>query len=167
MTLSISRTAMNENGPSDEAPIPFLNSQGRAWQAQPTASDAAIDKLRQAVPVPLPEEYFSLLRISNGGEGPIDLPPLYFQLYDAEYVGVLNRDSVQREAYPGFFVFGSDGGLESIAFDLREQTPWPIVMFDPVAGTESAEIIATNMADFIRAIGIDRRDFRSRISKND
>ena len=136
----------------------ILTRPGRIWQAQPPAGEAAIDKLRQAVPVPLPEEYIDLLRVSNGGEGPIDLPPLYFQLYDAEYAGVLNRDSAQRDSYPGFFVFGSNGGLESMAFDQREQAPWPIVLFDPIAGTESAEIIATNMADFIRAIGIDRQD---------
>lgn len=135
----------------------ILTSPGRIWQAQPPAGEAAIDKLRQAVPVPLPEEYIALLRVSNGGEGPIDLPPLYFQLYDAEYAGVLNREFLEEKPDSRFFVFGSNGGLEAISFDLREQAPWPIVMFDPIAGTESAQIIATNTAEFVRAIGIDRQ----------
>jgi hypothetical protein len=51
--------------------------------------------------------------------------------------------------------FGSNGGLESIAFDLRVGPPWPIVMIDQIAGPESAKEIAANMGAFIEAIGIE------------
>jgi hypothetical protein len=107
------------------------------------------------VPVALPKDYVSLLRCTNGGEGPLALPPLYFMLYEAEYASDLNGSTEQRHLFPGFFVFGSNGGLETIAFDTRVAEPWPIVMYDAVAGIESAEPIAKDMGEFIRAIGID------------
>ena len=160
----------NESETGMEDPIDIakiLNALGRIWRPQPPADEAAIVSLRKSASVLLPDEYYDLLRTSNGGEGPIDLPPLYFQLYDAEVAGEINRAPLQQESYPGFFVFGSNGGLETLAFDFRNYFPWPIVMFDPIAGPESAVIIATNMSDFIRAIGIDRNRFRFRIAEDD
>jgi len=59
------------------------------------------------------------------------------------------------ENFPTFMFFGSNGGLESIAFDLRVGPPWPIVMIDQIAGPESAKEIAPNMGAFIEAIGIE------------
>lgn len=145
----------------------ILNAHGRARRSRPPADEAAIASIRQSTSVLLPDEYYAMLRISNGGEGPIDLPSFYFQIFDAELAEQINRDFLRHGLYAGLFVFGSNGGLESLAFDFRNCPPWPIVMFDPVAGPESAVVIATNMADFIRAIGIDRSDFRHRISNDD
>lgn len=133
----------------------LLTQPGREWSRRPPASEEAIERLRQESAGGLPKEYVALLRYSNGGEGPLALPPLYFMLYEAEYTSELNQSADQRKLYPGFLVFGSNGGLEAIAFDTRGKEPWPIVMYDPVAGTESAVTIAENMGDFIRAIGMD------------
>ncbi len=58
-------------------------------------------------------------------------------------------------ASPDFFVFAGNGGLESIAFDLRNGPPFPVVMIDPIAGPESAEQIAPDIVAFIEAIGIE------------
>jgi hypothetical protein len=80
-------------------------------------------------------------------------------LYEADYAREVNQSADQHEMYPGHFVFGSNGGLETIAFDTRAKPPWPVVMYDPIAGTESAVTIAKNMEEFIRAIGIDDQDY--------
>jgi hypothetical protein len=138
----------------------LLTEPHREWSCGPPATEEAIERLRQAAPAALPKEYVALLRYSNGGEGPLALPPLYFMLYEAKYASKVNQSADQRELYPGYFVFGSNGGLETIAFDTRGSKPWPIVMYDPVAGTESAVTIAKNMEDFIRAIGIDNQRTR-------
>jgi len=79
----------------------------------------------------------------------------WFQLYAVKdcIALCLNQDILAR--FPAFIFFGSNGGLESIAFDLREGPPWRIVMVDQIAGTESAEEIAPNIAGFIEAIGME------------
>ena len=47
------------------------------------------------------------------------------------------------------------GGVEYLAFDLRVGPPWPVVMIDKVAGPETTEQIAPDMATFIQAIGLE------------
>src|SRR5215470_16204689 len=105
--------------------------------------------------IELPSEYLDLLRFSNGGEGPLTLPPLYFQLYGVQECIDLCLNQEIRDRFPTLVFFGSNGGLESIAFDLRTGPPWRIVMVDEIAGAESAEEIAPNMEVFIRAIGVE------------
>jgi hypothetical protein len=136
----------------------LLTQPDRQWSSRPPASEKAIERLRKAAPGPLPKEYVALLRYSNGGEGPLALPPLYFMLYEAEYAQEVNQNADHRDLWPEYFVFGSNGGLEKIAFDTGTEQPWPIVMYDPVAGTRSAVTIATNMQELINAIGKDDQD---------
>ena len=123
----------------------------RSWAAGPPGDEAAIQSLRRSAPAGLPPEYLELLRHSDGGEGPLALPPLYFLLYDAGFAAELNAGIDPR---PGYFAFGSNGGLERIAFDVRADPPWPVVMYDPVAGIEGAVVIARDMARFVSAIGL-------------
>jgi hypothetical protein len=136
----------------------LLTEPHRQWSRRPPASEEAIARLQQGAPGAVPREYIALLRYSNGGEGPLALPPPYFMLYKAEFTRELYQSPDQRELYPGFLVFGSNGGLETIAFDTRGKEPWPIVMYDAVAGTESAVTIAENMENFIRAMGIGKEE---------
>jgi hypothetical protein len=133
----------------------LLTEPHRKWSRCPPASEAAIERLRQAASGTIPLEYIALLRYSNGGEGPLALPPLWFMLYDAEHVAKVNQSADQREQFPGFFVLGSNGGLETIAFDTRASESWPIIAYDGIAGAESAMTIAKDMEQFIRAIGFD------------
>jgi hypothetical protein len=79
-------------------------------------------------------------------------------LYEVDYVVERNQSADQRELYPGHFVIGSNGGLETISFDTRTTKPWPIVMYDAVAGIKSDVVIAKNMREFIRAIGVDYQE---------
>ena len=134
----------------------ILSQPKRNWQAKGPASEAEIALLVSRARADLPQEYLELLRFSNGGEGPVALPPLWFQLYAAkDCIELAHANQWVLEQFPTFMFFGSNGGLESIAFDLRVGPPWPIVMIDQIAGPESAEEIAPHMAAFIEAIGIE------------
>jgi hypothetical protein len=136
----------------------LLTEPDREWSSRHPARKEEIEQLSQVAPGPLPNEYVALLRYSNGGEGPLALPPFYFMLYEVDLAREINENADQRELYPGYFVIGSNGGLEIVAFDTRGTLPWPIVAYDPVAGTRSAVTIAKHMEEFIRAIGKDDRN---------
>lgn len=133
----------------------ILRQPGREWRAKPPATEADIALLESKANRELPREYVELLRFSNGGEGPVALPPLWFQLYAVKdcIALCLNQDILER--FPTFMFFGSNGGLESIGFDLREGPPWRIVMVDQIAGTESSEQIAPNFRAFIESLGFE------------
>jgi hypothetical protein len=136
----------------------LLTEPHRKWAKRPPASDQAIERLQRAARSTLPQVYIDLLRYSNGGEGSVAFPSLYFMLYETEYVCEINESADQRDFYPGHFVIGSNGGLETIAFDTRTPEPWPIVMYDAVAGIGSDIVIAKDIAEFIRAIGVDSQE---------
>ena len=134
----------------------ILSEPEREWRAKSPASEAEIMLLVSKARADLPSEYLELLRFSNGGEGPLALAPLWFQLYSVKDCIELchsNQDIVEN--YSGFMFFGSSGGGEWIAFDLRSGKPWPIVAIDLIEGPDGAEEIAPNMTAFIEAIGID------------
>jgi SMI1 / KNR4 family (SUKH-1) len=128
---------------------------GRVWSGNPPASKDDILRLRESSKIPLPQEYFDLLTFSNGGEGPLALPPLIFVLYsvDEAYEEIIDEDN--KDLYPGYIFFGGNGGMEAIAFDVRGNPPWPIVMMDRIAGEESAIEIARDLAQFITAVGLE------------
>ena len=132
-----------------------LSQAGRKWQSNLPALEAEIAELKSKTRSELPTEYLDLLRFSNGGEGPLALEPLWFQLYPVKDCIEFCVDTESGKRFPEFLFFGSNGGLESIAFNLREGPPWPIVMVDPIAGAESATIIAHNIAEFISAMGVE------------
>ena len=59
----------------------ILDRPEREWDVKPPASEVEIALLESKARAELPTEYLELLRFSNGGEGPLALPPLWFQLY--------------------------------------------------------------------------------------
>jgi hypothetical protein len=133
-----------------------LEGSERNWIRVPGATEAELTRLVSKAPCALPIELLELLRFSNGGEGPIGLPPLCFCLDSVdEILGSLSDDFLATQ-FPGYLFLGSNGGLERIALDLRsEGGPWPIVMIDPIAGPNSAEVIAPDLGSFIQAIGLE------------
>lgn len=127
----------------------------RGWQyRQPPATPDAVAALSAEAGVELPEEYLSLLLLSNGGGGPLGVEPGWFQLWPVEEVLSLNRGYEVQENVPGLFGFGSNGGGELLAFDTRKGLPWRIVMvpFIPMEVDEIIEI-AEDFAHFLRATG--------------
>jgi hypothetical protein len=125
------------------------------WQyRKPPASPGALKKLSAAAPIALPEEYLALLRFSNGGGGQLGVEPGWFQLWPAKEVLASNRDSGALECLPGFFGFGSNGGGELLALDLRSGPPYKVVMvpFIPM-DVEEAVTIADTFSEFLLALG--------------
>ena len=125
------------------------------WRKAEGASQAMLMELRQIAPLGIPESYFSLLAFSNGGEGPLQVQPLWLQLNPAEEVIRMMQEGDYREFFPELFVIGSNGGGEAIAFDMRGQTPSPLVAFDMtnVDLSESIRLIAANFDAMIELIG--------------
>jgi len=58
----------------------------------------------------------------------------------------------------GFLIFGSNGGGEYLAFDLRKEAPLPVVMIDMVAGPSSAKLVASDFDAFLGLVGRDPED---------
>lgn len=127
---------------------------GREWRRVDGASPAEIAELRSFLTFDPPAEYLELLTFSNGGEGELSLEPLWFELFDIAFAIQLWRDERYRTEYPDLFFFGSNGGLESIAFDMSARRPWPIVMVDCIAGLDSAREIAPSITNFIERLGL-------------
>jgi len=126
----------------------------RNWHPAPPATEDDIRRLKLASPVPLPEPLCQLLRQTNGGEGDLALPPLFFVLDNVDEIISGMKDPYLQNEFKNLLFFGGNGGLERIAVDWRQQTqPYSIVMIDPVAGPESAEKIADDIETFIAAIG--------------
>lgn len=137
----------------------LLSEPDRTWHGVEGASSADVQRLVTASPVPLPERLLALLQVSNGGEGPVALPPLVFVLDDVDSIILGIKDEETCESCHGFVFFGGNGGLERIALDVRGSSPpWPIVMLDPIAGPESAQRIAEDFERFLDAVGRENED---------
>ncbi|PHP90557.1 hypothetical protein CFB52_010640 [Burkholderia sp. AU18528] len=121
----------------------------KSWYRVGGASEAAIASLRRAAGFDLPAEYVEFLRFSNGGEGPLCEPWGVFCLDDAETAGSVALSGL----YPGWFVFGGNGGLELFAFDLTGAAPLPVVAFDGVDPEGSVQRVADDFATFLQLIG--------------
>lgn len=132
-----------------------LSQPHRKWTAAAPASETEIAQLVSRARVELPDECLGFLQFGNGGEGPLALPPLWFLLYSVKDCMEVCQSSWVVEFFPDFVFFGSNGGLESLAFNLRVEPPWSIVMIDQIAGPDSAQEIAPDMAAFIEAIGVE------------
>ena len=84
-----------------------------------TALEADIQKVERACGCSLPKRYCIFLKNKNGGEGFIGTQ--YLILWKAEEIVQFNKDYEVDKYAPGLLLFGSDGGGEGFAFDLREK----------------------------------------------
>jgi hypothetical protein len=132
----------------------------RVWYKFPGASREALQELRANVGVELPDEYYDLLAFSNGGEGPLSVSPYNFCLDSAEDATKYKVTKSYEEFFPGFFVFGGNGGGEYIAFDLRGSKPWPVVAIDMtnINLSESVQLIAIDFPSFLALVGMEKQD---------
>jgi hypothetical protein len=92
-----------------------------------------LDAFEASAQMRLPGEYREFLLRSNGGEGFIG-PSAYAILWRVEELRLLNDGYEVEINAPGLFVFGSDGGGEAFAFDLKGEGS-PIVAV-PFVGME-------------------------------
>jgi hypothetical protein len=123
----------------------------RTWFKTDGATTDTLSALRAAAPVGMPERYYELLAFSNGGEGPLPVPPFNFCLDTAEMVAASARDGDYKEFFPNFFVFGGNGGGDFIAFDTRADEPGPVVSIDMtnIDLKESVILIAPDFDKFV------------------
>jgi hypothetical protein len=82
------------------------------------ASERSIHAFKVIAKHELPEAYLKFLLQSNGGEGFIGHSS-YIILWAIEDLIKMNESYQVDEYAPGLFLFGSDGGGEAYAFDIR------------------------------------------------
>ena len=124
------------------------------WEREPPAKSEAVQRFVAESKAELPEDYIALLHYSNGGEGELGVEPGWFQLWPAEKIIEFNRGYEVETNIPGFFGFGSNGGGEMLAFDMRGGKPWKVVMipFIPMQA-ENAIVIADDFGVFLQSMG--------------
>jgi hypothetical protein len=129
---------------------------GIKWDKKEPADPKRIQKLVDNVAEELPQEYLDLLVYSDGGEGELGFEPGWFQLWSSADVIDLNKSYEIDKNLPGYFGFGSNGGGELLAFDMKHGKPWKVVMipFIPMEANK-AIIIANDFVGFIQAMGRD------------
>ena len=166
--LSVFGIAAPANGYSQKTVAELINDLAQIDSQSPGVNSAAIYEgfvaedspgsfdvgVLGVAPPKVPSQMSELVR-----RGPVALPELIKHLDDKRptKLEVGNKPSGRQVGVDAFafMFFGSNGGLESIAFDIRVGPPWRIVTVDQVAGAESATAIAPSMAAFIEAIGLE------------
>jgi len=124
------------------------------WRPENPASEESLKLLKDQAGFALPESYLAQLRSSNGGEGDLSVEPGWISLWRAEEVLSMNTDYRVGEFAHGLWGFGSNGGGELLALDLRGGEPYPVVMV-PFIGMalSEAQQISDCFDDFRRYIG--------------
>ena len=125
------------------------------FSTNPPADETAIKAAETESTIRFPSEYRDFLEFTDGGEGQIGSGG-YAALWRVEDLCAFNRE-YQVETYaPGLFFFGSDGGGEGFAFDLR--THQLTIVQVPFIGMSAADanIVAANFHQFLTAIAQQR-----------
>lgn len=82
----------------------------------PPASEAALAKLRAALPGPPPDDWLALLRGMDGGEGYVGED--FVRLYSVEQV-LKVKETLAPVEVPGVILIGSTGGGVAYGYDYR------------------------------------------------
>lgn len=102
----------------------LLSQPEREWHAQTPSSETEIALLASIAKAQLPTEYVELLRLSNGGEGPLGLPPLYFQLSSVkDCIELFHTNQQLLEQFPSFMFSAAMVGL---SFSHSTCAPGPL-----------------------------------------
>jgi len=111
---------------------------GRFQTVQPAQIDA-IEAFERQSGILLPHDYCEFLRFSNGGEGFIGQNS-YAMLWKVDDLIRFNREYEVDEYAPGLLLFGSSGGGEAFAFDIRPEGKHRVVSV-PFVGMGLGEIL--------------------------
>jgi hypothetical protein len=120
------------------------------FNSNPPADVASIRQLETETGLRLPEDYALFLQQADGGEGFIG--NAYAILWRIGELREMNTAYQVAEYAPGLFLFGTDGGGEAFAFDMRTAAE-PIVSV-PFVGMELevARPMASNFTAFLEAL---------------
>jgi hypothetical protein len=99
----------------------------------------------------LPQDYIEWMNMSNGGSGYVG-EDSYLLLWPMEKIIPLNDSHQVSRFVPGLVLFGSDGGGEGYAFDIRS-TPISFVQV-PLIGmkVENIKYCGITFLEFLRTI---------------
>jgi hypothetical protein len=127
---------------------------GPDWQRGPPAEEAVVNSLLTDLHPDLPREYLLFLTLADGGEGELWIWPGWFIIWAAATVAERNRDYEVQDRYPGFIAFGSNGGLEMFAFDMRHPPAHPVVALPYIGlSVEEAMPVAPDFLAFVKHLG--------------
>ena len=120
----------------------------RSFKANDPVSEAALAEFSGASKFRLPTDYLDFARTMNGGEGFVG--EMYIRLYKVEELLEMNLGYKFPEFFPGFFLFGSDGGGEAFAFYAFESNAVYQVPF--IGGPEHAIKLAASFGDWMKQL---------------
>jgi hypothetical protein len=89
------------------------------WHFEPVATEEEVRVAEDALGRRLPGEYIAFLCEHGSGEGFVGKN--YLMLWRASELEQFNRGYRVEEFAPGLLLFGSSGGGEAYAFDLRDE----------------------------------------------
>jgi hypothetical protein len=123
---------------------------GEHFNANAPAATEDIAATERSLQKSLPVDFCEFLQVSNGGEGAIG--ESYLMLWTVEELGEYNEAYQVDEYAPGLLLFGSDGGGEGYAFDMRTSSP-SIVMI-PFVGMslKYAKMVAPTFVAFLKKL---------------
>lgn len=123
----------------------------KEFVATSSGTQEEIKSVEDEFGVSLPEDYQTFLRTSGGGEGFIG--EQYLIIWSANELVPFNAEYEVNKYAPGILMFGSNGGGEGFAFDLRQKA-MTIVMV-PFIGMDlqQAVQIADTFSNFLKKLG--------------
>lgn len=121
------------------------------YELEPGATPEALARLRAAAPAPLPDSFYSLLSVANGGRWPAGEGQFSFHLSSADWTAEIYETETRKpsditEFLKGFILIGTNGSGVCIGFDIRGVEPWPIVEVD--VGADPDERVVAVAKDF-------------------
>ena len=120
------------------------------FNRNPAATADSLRLFERSSRLRLPTMYLDFLKRSNGGEGFIG--KAYAILWRIEELLEMNKAYRTEEYAPGLLLFGSDGGGEAFAFDMKsDATPIVSVPFVGMA-LDAARPIAVTFEGFLDAV---------------
>lgn len=121
----------------------------------PPATDEEIETLEEVAGLSLPPIYQALLKYSNGGEWPIEIPPFIFVMFDVDTVigNLTGTDFAQ--VYPDCLPIGGDGMTEYIALDFSGGGEPRVVAIDATESdlAEALYLMTDTLDEFVKSIG--------------
>lgn len=118
------------------------------WSFNGPPRGSYLDETESALGRKLPSDYVRFMREIDGGTGFIS--DNYLILWKAEELLTFNREYEIEMYAPGLFLFGSSGGGEGFAFDMRDEKMGVVMV--PFIGMSltDAKPIAPGFDDFLR-----------------
>jgi hypothetical protein len=128
--------------------MPTLDQLLAGMKRQVPAEDRDVAAAESALGRRLPEDYITLMRDGNGGEGPVGEHG-FLRIWPLAEVVDQTRRYARFDQFEDLVVFGTDGGGEAFCFDTVGR--YLAVPF--VGGREDRTIAGDSLGNFLRKLG--------------